>query len=82
MQRFLLKRAEERKALDRSSHIRHTSTVFTLFIRGQDCRKEGRKESSEGKKDIKVSVGKNLQKVLEMKGCRRKEGKKEWRNDI
>ena len=25
------KRAEERKALDRSSHIRHTSTVFTLF---------------------------------------------------
>ena len=25
------KRAEERKALDRSSHIRHTSTVFTVF---------------------------------------------------
>ena len=54
------KRTEERKSLDRSSHIRHTSTVFTFFILGQDCWKEGRKESRERRKDIKVSVGKNF----------------------
>ena len=62
------KRAEDRKALDRLSHIRHTSTVFTLFYRDKNCCSDKdktvvqyrEKERQKGKKDFKGSAEKNL----------------------
>ena len=47
------KRAEDRKALDRLSHIRHTSTVFTLLIVDKTVVQYREKERQKGKKDLK-----------------------------
>ena len=71
-----------RKALDSLSHIRHTSTVFTVFTRTKKrthsgVQKERLSERKSGKKDFKRSAEKGSLKSSRKERLSGRAGKKE-----